>query len=71
MAEPDNKGPDKAGPPQGQPASGSEGPAASADQHTPSTAVDAAAAEVLNAMRAAEEAVASAVQGIAKLHDKQ
>jgi hypothetical protein len=60
MAEPDDKGQDKVVPPKDQPASSSD-----------SAAADASWAEVLNAMQSAEEAVSNAVQGVAKIHNKQ
>jgi hypothetical protein len=65
MAKPD----DKAVPPEGQRASNSEETAASAKQETP--AADTSWAEVLNAMRSAEEAVSNAVQGIAKINNER
>ena len=64
MAEPDDKGHDKAVPPGGKPASSSEEAAAKPD----TLAAEASWAEVLSAMQSAEEAVSSAVQGMAKLH---
>ena len=70
MAEPDDKGQDKVVLPEGQPAPSSEGTTASA-KAAPSAAADTSWAEVLNAMRSAEEAVANAVQGVAKIHNKQ
>lgn len=71
MVEPDDKGNDKAVPPEGQPASSSDEPAAAPEQETTSAAADASWVEVLNAMRSAEDAVANAVRGVAKIHDKR
>ena len=69
MAEPDDKGHDKVVPPEGQPASNSEETTASATQETSAAATSSA--EVLDAMRLAEEAVSGAVQGMAKIDNKQ
>jgi hypothetical protein len=65
MAEPADQTHDTTVPPEVQPASSSEEIAASVKQETAFTGSGTPWAEVLNAMRSAEEAVSRAVQGMA------